>query len=87
MQLNLYFAHLTLYSSVALYEKIWRCSMMVNDINASGAVDRVPMLEMYGKNAILILVMYRVSVIAILVVYGVIAWRPFLRLLKSLGRH
>ena len=25
--------------------------MMVNDINASGAVDRVPMLEMYGKNS------------------------------------
>ena len=29
--------------------------MMVNDLNAI-AVDRVPMLEMYGKNAILILV-------------------------------
>ena len=55
MKLNLYFAHLTLYSSVALYEKIWRCSMMVNDLNAI-AVDRAPMLEMYGKNAILILV-------------------------------
>ena len=51
----MYFAQLTLYSSVALYEKIWRCSMTVNDLNAI-AVDRVPMLEMYGKNAILILV-------------------------------
>ena len=78
MKLNLYFAQLTLYSLVTLYEKILRCSMMVNDINASGAVDRVPMLEMYGKNAILILVMYGVSVISIPVVYGVIVLAPIL---------
>ena len=51
--------------------------MMVNNFNAS-AVDRVPMLGIYGKNAILILVMYGVSVILIPVVYGVIVRAPIL---------
>ena len=36
------------------------------------------MLEMYGKNTILVLVMYGVSVILIPVVYGVIVHAPIL---------
>ena len=47
------------------------------DLNAN-VVDRVTMLEMYGKNTILVLVMYGVSVISILVVYGVIVLAPIL---------
>ena len=47
------------------------------DLNAN-VVDRVTMLEMYGKNTILILAMYGVSVILIPVVYGVIASAPIL---------
>ena len=59
--------------------------MMVNDINASGAVDRVPMLEMYGKNSYIGDVWCECDPDT----GGV--WcncaPPFLRLLKSLGRH
>ena len=40
--------------------------------------DRVTMLEMYGKNTILVLVMYGVSVILIPVMYGVIVHAPIL---------